>query len=118
MMITQQAERTTFHPFRDMIDPEVERPIETATVQPERRRYQRYARRLPCTLVTHAAEHAATCVDVGYGGIRLSTRASVEVDKGSRVAACVKLGVSNFEDWFTVANARVTDSGTTLHLRL
>jgi hypothetical protein len=117
-MITQQAERTTFHPFRDMIDPQVEQPIETANIQPDRRRYQRYARRLPCTLVTHAGEHAATCLDVGYGGIRLSTRDSVEVDKGSRVAACVKLGVSSFEDWFTVADARVTDGGTTLHLRL
>ena len=66
----------------------------------------------------HAGEHAAICLDVGYGGIRLSTRDSVEVDNGSRVAACVKLGVSRFEDWFTVADARVTSDGTMLHLRL
>ena len=71
-MTSPPAFLTNQRAIRELVCPEVEKPMPSRPMRDERRRSLRFARRLPGTLITDGQEHPVTCVAIGYGGTDLA----------------------------------------------
>lgn len=117
-MILPPAESTKKRAIRDLVCPEIEEPVIRRTEDSERRRSLRFARHLPGTLITGGQEHPITCVDVGYGGMRVIAPAKISVPAGRQVGVRVQLGSRSFGDVFSVIRTESTAESTAIHLGL
>jgi hypothetical protein len=105
-------------PIRELIDFVVEGHLVHRRSQLERRRFLRYSRTFPATLVVDGAEHQAGCVDLSYGGARLMADADLEVRRGDRVQVRICRNGQSFQDRYSVVSAQNTGDGTSVHLTL
>ena len=109
---------TAVRPLRELICPSLEMPIEARPPGAERRQEHRFARILPGVLLTDAGETAVTCLDIGYGGVRVLAPTELELTRGTSVGVRINLGRRTFTDDYTVVESEPAPGGTTVHLRL
>ncbi len=104
--------------IRDMIRPDVERPL-PALHTPDRRQHPRYSRCLlgELTTATSDATLPIACVDVSMGGAQVVTPAQIDLNGGDRVRVHIDHGPNVYEDDFTVVATRRMPTGTAIHLR-
>lgn len=116
--MSETAANPRTYRLRDMLRPEIERPL-PALHKPDRRRHPRYSR---CLLGELTAARTPTplpvaCVDVSIGGAQVVTPAQTELQQGDRVRVHIDHGPNVYEDDFTVVATRRMPSGTAIHLR-
>jgi hypothetical protein len=105
--------------IRDLIRPDVEAPIRPLGDQNERRHYHRYdGHDMPGELVTRVACIPVTCIDIGYGGVRVLTRSTASLRPGQRVLVRIPQYATTFTDEFSVRRTTRTPDGISIHLAL
>jgi hypothetical protein len=117
-MDEQQVTPIKERPIRELVVPGLEEPIQTAWGGEEWRRCYRFSRRLPAIMTTDRAKHEVTCVDIGYGGIRVVAPITVKVQPGERVTVCISRGSESYLDEFAVVDSQITGAGNSIHLSL
>lgn len=118
-MTTQEASTSTLHPIRELVWPEIERPIQRLDPENERRRYHRYARRgLPAALTVADQTHPVSCVDIGYGGMQVLAPNSAAIRPGQRVVVRVQQYTRTFQDELSVRHCQRMPNWTAVHLAL
>lgn len=106
-------------PIRELIWPEIERPMDSPADGEERRRYQRYERRrIPGTLIADGVQHLVSCADISYGGMRVVSGAPLPLQQGERVLVQIHQLGRTFEDEFTVRGSEPSPDGTVIHLAM
>ena len=117
-MATGEMASTKHRPIRELVCPDIEEPIGRPGPHGERRRFHRYARRLPGAMHIQGEEYPITCTDIGYGGVQVESRNTVNAAPGEPAAVQIRLGGRSFRDEFAVVQCDHTAGGTSIHLRL
>ena len=117
-MVTSSEFAIDYHPLRELVCPAIELPLQTLEAARERRQAHRFARRLPGALESGDAEREITCLDIGFGGVRIVAQDSLRLAPGTAVTVTIELGPRVFRDECAVVKCEATAQGTVLHLRL
>ena len=117
-MNTQDVSPATNAPIRHLICPDLEMHIEAPPPDAERRHGLRFARRLQGVMTADGRDYPVTCLDIGYGGIRVLAPNEAVVTAGANVGVRIDLGKRTFRDEFAVVGRESTAAGTMVHLAL
>ena len=117
-MVTSTKSAIDYHPLRELVCPAIEMPLQSLEAARERRQAHRFARRLPGALESGDAEQRITCLDIGFGGVRVVASDSLRLEPGTTVTVTIELGPHVFRDECAVVKCEATAQGTVLHLRL
>lgn len=103
-------------PIRELVCPHIDEPVGAGQAGKERRRTYRYARRLPGTLVVDGMEHPVTCIDIGYGGMRVLVSGRMPLPVGERVVTRIRQGDQLYQDQLSVVACKPAAAETVIHL--
>ena len=117
-MATSHQPVTDYHPLRELICPAIEVPLQPLEQARERRQGHRFGRRLPGALEAGDTERQVTCLDIGFGGVKIVASESLTLAPGTPVTITIELGPRVFRDECAVVKCEATARGTVLHLRL
>ncbi len=116
-MSSLSATEETPQPLRDLLDPAIEEPARTYDMGTERRKGNRYSRRLSGVLRFADQVHPITCQDVSYGGLRVLAPTNVRIDPGERVLVNLRQGTRLCQDECTVVHSEHKGYAIAIHLR-
>ena len=105
-------------PIRHLICPDIERPLATETVSVDRRKCNRYARRLPAILTCQARCYRVLCRDIAYGGACVESTEPLELADGDKATLSITLGHRMFADKLVVTARENRGAVTVCHLKL
>ncbi len=104
--------------LRDMIQPEIEEPIDADREQGDRRNALRYERRTEGILRLEDSEHPITCLNVSFGGVKVCARDGFVPELGDLAEIEVQFGDSTFRDDCLVVETSPGTRGTIIHLAM
>lgn len=117
-MPTPIATTTDFRPVRELVSVESEEPIKGVEVLHERRQGHRFARSLPGSAVLHGEEHAVTCMDIGYSGMKITVPSKVAPARDDQVIVTIEMGGRSYRDRYYIVHWEPTSDGTAIHLSM
>jgi hypothetical protein len=117
-MAIRDTSSMSCRPIRELVCPHIDEPVGAGQAGDERRRSYRYARRLPGTLVVDGMEHPVTCIDIGYGGMRVLVSGRMSLPVGERVVVRIRQSSQLYQDQLSVVKCKPAADETMIHLHL